>query len=119
MKRFAGLPVVATVDPQLREVDGKPALLDGVTIVETIKQLKTAGADVIGLNCGRGPETMLPILEDIVKECKVCTNHQNNHTANIGPIFQILSDPPSRFQDFFFELSSNPKCFCHQCRYAS
>ncbi len=81
---FVGLPVVATVDPQLRVVDGKPALLDGVTIVETMKQLKAAGADVVGLNCGRGPGTMLPILEDIVKECKVCTNHQYTNIQN-GP----------------------------------
>ncbi len=81
--------MVATVNPQLRVVDGKPGMLDGVTIVETMKQLKAAGADVVGLNCGRGPETMLPILEDIVKECKVCTNHQ--YTAfDIQPMYDLV-----------------------------
>lgn len=40
-------------------------MMDGDTPAECMRKLKEAGADVVGLNCGRGPETMLPIMKDI------------------------------------------------------
>jgi methionine synthase I (cobalamin-dependent) len=33
--------------------------------------LYEAGADVVGLNCGRGPTTMIPLVKDIRKTYKV------------------------------------------------
>ena len=66
-----GLPVVVTLDVQGRVVEGKAAMLDGVTVADCVRQLEEAGADVVGLNCGRGPETMIPLLEEIKKVCKV------------------------------------------------
>ena len=38
---------------------------DGYTWEEACRILEENGADVVGLNCGRGPETMMPILERI------------------------------------------------------
>src|SRR3954453_13725288 len=38
---------------------------DGVDYVEACRRLADAGATVVGLNCSRGPETMLPLLERI------------------------------------------------------
>src|SRR5437660_10406657 len=38
---------------------------DGYDYVEACKRLEDAGADIVGLNCDRGPETMLPIIEKI------------------------------------------------------
>ena len=56
----AGLPAVVTVtahrDPDMR---------DGVTPAEACRRLEAAGADVVGLNCSRGPQTMLPLLGEI------------------------------------------------------
>ena len=38
---------------------------DGYDYVEACKILADAGAALVGLNCSRGPETMLPLLERI------------------------------------------------------
>jgi betaine-homocysteine S-methyltransferase len=38
---------------------------DGYDYVEACKRLADAGADIVGLNCDRGPETMLPIIERV------------------------------------------------------
>jgi betaine-homocysteine S-methyltransferase len=43
-------------------------LRDDYTVPEACQRLKDAGADVVGVNCIRGPWTMLPLLEDISKE---------------------------------------------------
>jgi len=39
---------------------------DGLPIAEACKRLEENGAAVVGLNCTRGPGTMLPILDDIL-----------------------------------------------------
>ena len=44
----------------------KDKTADGVDIVEACKRLSDRGATVVGLNCGRGPATMLPLLREIV-----------------------------------------------------
>ena len=66
-----GLPVVVTLTPQNKIVNEKLVMLDDVTVVDSIRQLKAAGADVVGLNCGRGPDTMIPVLEEITEVCNV------------------------------------------------
>ena len=38
---------------------------DGVGVADACRRLADAGADVVGLNCIRGPETMLPLLAEI------------------------------------------------------
>lgn len=38
---------------------------DGYTFAEACKILEANGADVVGLNCGRGPQAMLPLLREI------------------------------------------------------
>jgi betaine-homocysteine S-methyltransferase len=40
-------------------------LRDGYTHLEACKILAREGADVVGLNCSRGPNTMMPMLRDI------------------------------------------------------
>jgi betaine-homocysteine S-methyltransferase len=40
-------------------------LRDGYTQIEACKILAREGADVVGLNCSRGPNTMMPMLLDI------------------------------------------------------
>ena len=39
--------------------------MDDVALDEACRRIADAGADVVGLNCSRGPATMLPILERI------------------------------------------------------
>jgi betaine-homocysteine S-methyltransferase len=40
-------------------------LRDGYSYVEACKILEKEGAEIVGMNCSRGPETMMPILKDI------------------------------------------------------
>ena len=47
------------------------SLYGGLPIVEACRRLEEEGAAVVGLNCGRGPATMLPLLKEIKKVCKV------------------------------------------------
>lgn len=53
-------------------VDG-PGLVtfDGVPIPEALRRLEEEGADVVTLNCQRGPETMIPLIEQCKAVCKV------------------------------------------------
>ncbi|XP_046360825.2 betaine--homocysteine S-methyltransferase 1-like [Haliotis rufescens] len=44
--------------------------LDGVPFTDACRQLEEAGAAAVGLNCFRGPATMLPLLRDIRRVCK-------------------------------------------------
>ncbi|XP_061177226.1 betaine--homocysteine S-methyltransferase 1-like [Saccostrea echinata] len=44
--------------------------VDGVPIPEACRRLEEAGAAVVGLNCARGPKTMIPLLKEIRKTCK-------------------------------------------------
>lgn len=57
--KAAGLPAVITFSPV------SPTTCDGLSLAEACRRLEENGADVVGLNCGRGPKTMLPILEKI------------------------------------------------------
>lgn len=55
----AGLPAVITFTP------ASPQSCDGYTWADACRILEDNGADVVGLNCGRGPQTMLPLLAEI------------------------------------------------------
>lgn len=44
---------------------------DDVPFPEACRRLEEAGAAVVGVNCGRGPRTMLPLVKEIKKVCKV------------------------------------------------
>jgi betaine-homocysteine S-methyltransferase len=57
--KAASLPAVITFSPTTEQT------CDGYTWHQACKALEDSGADVVGLNCGRGPKTMLPILEQI------------------------------------------------------
>ena len=57
--KAAGLPAVITFSPV------SPATCDGLSLAEACQRLQDQGAEVVGLNCGRGPKTMLPILAEI------------------------------------------------------
>jgi betaine-homocysteine S-methyltransferase len=55
-----GLPTVVTIAPMAEN-----RMMDGIGIVETCQELEQRGADVVGMNCFRGPATMLPWLRKI------------------------------------------------------
>ena len=46
-------------------------LLDDLSPSDACQKLQDAGAAVVGLNCGMGPATMLPLLKEVKQVCKV------------------------------------------------
>jgi betaine-homocysteine S-methyltransferase len=62
---------------------------------DACKRLEDAGADVVGLNCFRGPNTMLPLLEKIRATVKghVAALPVPYRTHDDQPTFQSLDDP--------------------------
>jgi betaine-homocysteine S-methyltransferase len=58
--KATGLPAVVTLAPQRQR-----NLFDQVDIVEACERLANGGADVVGLNCMRGPATMMPLIHDL------------------------------------------------------
>ncbi len=68
---------------------------EGRPVAEACKRLSDAGADVVGLNCIRGPETMLPLIEAIVPavDSYVAALPVPYRTTEAQPTFQSLRDP--------------------------
>jgi len=73
----------------------RAATRDGVSPEDAVRMLADAGADVVGLNCSRGPATMLPLLEKIVKAVTVpvAALPVPYRTTEAEPTFQALRDP--------------------------
>ena len=68
---------------------------DGLSPDEACKRLEGAGADVVGLNCTRGPASMLPLLGPIREavSCHVAALPVAYRTSAEEPTFQSLTDP--------------------------
>ena len=60
--RKTGLPVMVTVS-----FEDKSITTDGKTAAECAKALVDAGADIVGVNCLRGPALTLPLMEEMRK----------------------------------------------------
>ncbi|MGI8681710.1 MAG: homocysteine S-methyltransferase family protein [Mycobacteriales bacterium] len=86
----AGLPAVMTL-----AVHQAPETREGWSIPAACKRLADAGADVVGLNCIRGPRTMLPLLREIVPAVNVpvAALPVPYRTSPAEPSFQSLRDP--------------------------
>ena len=88
--KAAGLPAVVTLI-----IHREPIVRGGATPAEACKRLEDAGADVVGLNCARGPDTLLPLLGPIREavSCHVAALPVPYRTRESEPTFQSLSDP--------------------------
>lgn len=86
----AGLPAVITLAFHQAEVTR-----DGWTAEEACRALEQAGADVVGLNCIRGPETMLPMIARVREAVgiHVAALPVPYRTTDAQPSFQSLRDP--------------------------
>lgn len=93
--KASGLPVVLTLAPMAFQ-----EMADGVGIVETAQRLEQAGADVVGLNCFRGPDTMLPWLRKIrdAVSCHVGALPIPYRTTEQEPTFFNLTDSDASVQ---------------------
>ena len=68
--------------------------IDGYAYDEACRQLEANGADVVGLNCSRGPATMLPILERIrsAVDCHVAAQPVPYRTTHEQANFEALKE---------------------------
>ena len=88
--RAAGLSAVVTF-----AVHRDGTLRDGVSPADACRQAEQAGASVVGLNCIRGPQTMLPLLPAIraAVSCPVAALPVPYRTTADEPSMQSLRDP--------------------------
>jgi betaine-homocysteine S-methyltransferase len=86
----AGLPSVITL-----AVGRQPETREGWTVSDACARLAADGADVVGLNCIRGPATMLPLLDGIIGavEVPVAALPVPYRTRPDEPTFQSLREP--------------------------
>jgi betaine-homocysteine S-methyltransferase len=70
-------------------------LRDEISPAEACHRAEQAGADVVGLNCIRGPLTMLPLLAPIraAVSCPVAALPVPYRTTEAEPSMQALRDP--------------------------
>ncbi|NUL47426.1 homocysteine S-methyltransferase family protein [Cellulosimicrobium funkei] len=88
--KSSGLEVVLTLAPMAFQ-----EMADGVGVVETAQRLEQAGADVVGMNCFRGPATLMPFVRQI-REAVSC------HVAALPIPYRTTDDEPT-----FFNLSDS------------
>jgi betaine-homocysteine S-methyltransferase len=88
--KAAGLPAVVTM-----VIHQEPVTREGWTAAEACQRLADAGADVVGLNCSRGPRTMLPLLKEVRAAVPgyVAGLPVPYRTHDAEPTFQSLRDP--------------------------
>ena len=91
----SGLPSVITIAPM-----GVNTMMDGITVLDTLKELEQRGADVVGMNCFRGPATMMPYLREARKALKC-------HMAALPIPFRTSEAHPT-----FFNLPDDDSCTC-------
>jgi betaine-homocysteine S-methyltransferase len=85
-----GLPAVVTL-----AIHRAPETREGISPEEACARLADAGADVVGLNCIRGPETMMPLVRAVRDsvDVHVAALPVPYRTTDAEPSFQSLSDP--------------------------
>ena len=88
--RETGLPAVITL-----AVHRAPETREGWTPEDACRRIEDAGAAVVGLNCIRGPRTMLPLIERVRAACAgpVAALPVPYRTTESEPSFQSLTDP--------------------------
>ena len=84
-----GLPAVINFTPIYKESK------DGYDWLEACRLLQQAGADVVGFNCGRGPNTLLPLIRKLreVVTIPVAAVPVPYRTSASEPSFQFLKRP--------------------------
>ncbi len=64
-KVVTDLPVMATMFFQYEELHDRDRTMWGESPAEVAKGLLTAGADIVGMNCGRGPDRAIAIIREM------------------------------------------------------
>ncbi|MPZ80892.1 MAG: homocysteine S-methyltransferase family protein [Actinophytocola sp.] len=103
--RETGLPAVVTL---VADHDGLSR--EGLPVTEACQRLADAGADVVGLNCNRGPSTMAPLLAPLVDavDVPVAALPVPYRTTAEQPTFQSLREPDFAGPSIPFPVALDP-----------
>jgi betaine-homocysteine S-methyltransferase len=90
IRKYAKVPAVVTLAMHREGVSR-----EGHTPADACRRLEDAGADVVGLNCHRGPATMMPLLREVrsAVKCHVAALPVPYRTTPSQPSFMALTDP--------------------------
>jgi betaine-homocysteine S-methyltransferase len=90
IRKYSKVPAVVTL-----AIHREPLTRDGFSAAEACRRLEAAGADVVGINCHRGPKTMMPLLREIraAVKCHVAALPVPYRTTPEQPSFMSLTDP--------------------------
>jgi betaine-homocysteine S-methyltransferase len=90
IKKYSKVPAVVTF-----AIHREENVREGLSPAQACQRLEAAGADVVGINCHRGPKTMMPLLEQIRKtvKCTVAALPVPYRTTPDQPSFMSLTDP--------------------------
>jgi len=92
----ANLPAVITL---AIPISGKTH--EGSNVLDALTALSNAGAAVVGLNCARGPTTLLPLLKDVIAKIKtpIACLPVGYTTTEEHPTFQSFSTRDRKYTD--------------------
>jgi len=95
IKQF-GFPVVVTL---AIHTTGKTS--EGKSLLEALELLSAKGADVVGLNCSRGPKTILSLLKEVTGKIKtpLACLPVGYSTNEQYPTFQSFSTRDKKYTD--------------------
>jgi betaine-homocysteine S-methyltransferase len=95
--RRRGLPVMVTMT-----FEDKPVTRDGRSPAECAKALVDAGADIVGTNCWRGPDHMLPLVEEMRRatDAYVAVQAPAYRTTDATPFFTGLKGFPDAMEPY-------------------
>lgn len=95
--KLTGLPVMITMS-----FEEKPVTRDGKGPGECAKALAGAGAEIVGLNCWRGPDQMLPLAEEVRKAVDgyVAVQAPAYRTTDEMPYFPGLKGFPDAMEPY-------------------
>ena len=94
--KSAGIPAVVTIAVRsLEKRDGVYLTRDNIPVPEACRRLLEMGATLVGVNCARGPATMIEVVEQICKVVppeKVCALPIAYRTTPEEPTWHVLTD---------------------------
>jgi betaine-homocysteine S-methyltransferase len=90
IRKYSKVPAVVTF-----AIHREENVREGLSPAQACERLEAAGADVVGINCHRGPKTMMPLLEQIRRtvKCTVAALPVPYRTTPDQPSFMSLTDP--------------------------
>jgi betaine-homocysteine S-methyltransferase len=90
IRKYTKVPAVVTF-----AIHREDNVREGLSPAQACQRLEAAGADVVGLNCHRGPKTIMPLLKQIRETVKgtVAALPVPYRTTRDQPSFMSLTDP--------------------------